>query len=76
MQVGPGTTVTIDYTLRLDSGQVVDSSNGRDPLVFHFGQDQIIPGLEREMAGMQSGDQTVRDVESAGGGRIIVPGEL
>jgi FKBP-type peptidyl-prolyl isomerase-like protein len=65
-----------NYTLRLDSGQVVDSSDGRDPLVFHFGQDQIIPGLEREMTGMQSGDQTVRDVHSAGGGRIIVPGEL
>jgi FKBP-type peptidyl-prolyl cis-trans isomerase 2 len=57
MQVGPGTIVTMDYTLRLDSGEVVDSSEGRDPMVFHFGGGQVIPGLEREMAGMQSGDQ-------------------
>ena len=57
MQVGPGTIVTMAYALRLDSGEVVDSSDGRDPLVFHFGQGQIIPGLEREVAGMQTGDQ-------------------
>jgi FKBP-type peptidyl-prolyl cis-trans isomerase SlyD len=57
MQVGPGTVVTMDYTLRLDSGEVVDSSEGREPLVFHFGQGQIIPGLEREMSSMQNGDQ-------------------
>lgn len=57
MQVGPGTIVTMDYTLRLDSGEVVDSSEGREPLVFHFGRGQIIPGLEQELSGMQSGDQ-------------------
>jgi FKBP-type peptidyl-prolyl cis-trans isomerase 2 len=57
MQIGPGTVVTIDYTLRLDSGEVVDSSDGRDPLVFHFGQGQIVPGLERGLAGLQMGDQ-------------------
>jgi FKBP-type peptidyl-prolyl cis-trans isomerase SlyD len=57
MQVGPGTIVTMDYTLRLDSGDVVDSSEGRDPLVFHFGRGQVIPGLERELTGLQSGDQ-------------------
>ena len=57
MQVGPGTIVTMDYILRLDSGELVDSSEGREPLVFRFGQGQIIPGLEREMTGMQNGDQ-------------------
>ena len=57
MQVGPGTIVTMDYTLRLGSGEAVDSSEGQDPRVFHFGRGQIISGLEREMTGMQSGDQ-------------------
>lgn len=56
MQVGPGTIVTVDYTLRLDSGEVVDSSEGQEPMVFQFGQGQIIPGLERNLAGMQRGD--------------------
>ena len=57
MQVGPGTIVTMGYTLRLDSGEVVDSSEGREPLVLYFGRGQIIPGLEQELSGMQSGDQ-------------------
>lgn len=57
MQIGPKTTVTIDYTLRLGSGEIVDSSRESDPLTFTFGQGQIIPGLERELAGLQNGDQ-------------------
>lgn len=57
MQIGPNTTVTIDYTLRLDSGEVVDSSSASEPLTFAFGQGQIIPGLERELVGLQNGDQ-------------------
>ena len=48
MKVGPGTIVMMDYTVRVDSGQIVDSSEGRDPLVVNFGQGQIIPGLEHE----------------------------
>ena len=57
MEIGPNTTVTMDYTLRLDTGKVVDSSVESEPLVFQFGQGQIIPGLERELHGLQNGDQ-------------------
>ena len=67
MKVGPGTIVTMDYTVRLNSGQIVDSSEGRDPLVVHFGQGQIIPGLERELAGLQSGDEKEVRVEPGDG---------
>jgi len=56
MQVGADTIVTMDYTLRLDSGEVVDSSEGQPPLVFEFGRSQIIPGLERGLLGMQNGE--------------------
>jgi FKBP-type peptidyl-prolyl cis-trans isomerase SlyD len=63
MKVGPGTMVTMDYTMPLDSGQIVDSSEGRDRLVVHFGQGQVIPGLERELAGLQSGDEKEIRVE-------------
>lgn len=63
MQVGPGMIVTVDYTLRLDSGEVVDSSDGTEPLVFQFGQGQVIPGLENGMTGMRTGDQ--KDVRVA-----------
>lgn len=56
MRIGPNTTVTMAYTMRLDSGEVVDSSEGEGPLVFEFGQEQIIPGLERGLLGMQNGE--------------------
>ncbi len=55
-------TVKIDYTLTVD-GAVVDTSEGRGPLSYVHGQGQIIPGLERELIGLQVGD--VKDVTVA-----------
>jgi FKBP-type peptidyl-prolyl cis-trans isomerase SlyD len=49
--------VSLDYTLRLDSGQVVDSSSGREPLAFLPGRGYIIPGLERALYGMAVGEE-------------------
>jgi FKBP-type peptidyl-prolyl cis-trans isomerase 2 len=67
MQVGPNTLVSMDYSLRLDSGEVIDSSEGREPLSFEFGQEQIVPGLERGMAGMGKGEQREIRVEAEEG---------
>jgi FKBP-type peptidyl-prolyl cis-trans isomerase 2 len=64
MLVGPNTIVTMDYTLRVDSGEVVDSSSGKAPFVFQSGQEQIVPGLERGLAGMQSGERKEIRVEA------------
>lgn len=64
MRVGPNMVVTMDYTLRLDSGDVVDSSKGKESLSFAYGQEQIIPGLERGLAGMQPGEQKEIRVEA------------
>lgn len=55
--VGDDKVVSLDYTLRLDDGEVVDSSSGREPLEFIQGQGQIIPGLEQELYGMEVGDE-------------------
>ena len=49
--------VGIDYTLRLENGEVADSSEGRGPLEFVQGRGQIISGLERELYGMTLGDE-------------------
>jgi FKBP-type peptidyl-prolyl cis-trans isomerase 2 len=64
MQVGPNTLVTMEYTLRLDSGEAVASSEGKEPLNFAYGQEQIIPGLERGLAGLQPGEQKEIRVEA------------
>lgn len=49
--------VGIDYTLRLEDGQVVDSSEDRDPLEFLQGHGQIVPGLEQALYGMAVGEE-------------------
>ena len=67
--VGDDKVVSLDYTLRLDDGEVVDSSSGREPLEFIQGQGQIIPGLEKELYGMEVGDEkavTVKPEEGYG----------
>lgn len=59
--------VGIDYTLRLEDGEVIDSSEGRGPLEFIQGRGQIIPGLERELYGMSLGDEKAVVVAPADG---------
>lgn len=47
-------TVKIHYKGTLSTGQVFDSSEGREPLEFTLGAGQIIPGLEKGIVGMQA----------------------
>ena len=52
--VSEGKTVKVHYTLTVD-GQVVDSSNGSEPLQFKAGEHKIIPGFEKAVMGMKAG---------------------
>lgn len=67
LTVADGMVVSLDYTLRLDDGEVVDSSEGREPLAFLQGQGQIIPGLERALYGMSIGAEKNVVVSAADG---------
>ncbi len=60
LKVADGLVVGLDYTLRLDDGEIVDSSSDEEPLEFLQGRGQIIPGLEQALYGMAVEDQ--RDV--------------
>ncbi len=48
--------VSIEYEVK-DGDKVVDSNFGGAPLVFMFGKDQIIPGLENGIVNMTSGEK-------------------
>ena len=48
--------VSMNYTLTNDKGDVIDSSEGNEPLAYIQGHQNIIPGLEKEMAGKKVGD--------------------
>jgi FKBP-type peptidyl-prolyl cis-trans isomerase SlyD len=54
-EVSDDVVVSIDYTLTVD-GEVVDTTQGDEPLQFLQGHQNIIPGLERELNGMKIGD--------------------
>ncbi|WP_341501746.1 peptidylprolyl isomerase [Gallaecimonas sp. GXIMD4217] len=55
MTISKDKVVSIHYTLKDDAGQVLDSSDGRDPLVYLHGHANLIPGLEKELEGQATG---------------------
>jgi FKBP-type peptidyl-prolyl cis-trans isomerase SlyD len=62
-----GSAVSVEYTLKDDSGAVLDSNKGRDPLTFTQGKHQIIPGLEKALSGMRVGEEKKVTVAPAEG---------
>jgi FKBP-type peptidyl-prolyl cis-trans isomerase SlyD len=56
MKIENNCVVSIHYTLKNDGGQVLDSSEGREPLVYLHGANNIIRGLEDALDGKSSGD--------------------
>lgn len=56
MQVSEDTVVSMDYTLKDDSGAVIDQSQPGQPLVYLHGHKNIIPGLESQLEGKVAGD--------------------
>ncbi|NQD36468.1 peptidylprolyl isomerase [Permianibacter sp. IMCC34836] len=57
MQIADQKVVSIHYTLRDKAGNVLDSSEGNQPLAFIQGRGNIIPGLESAMDGKAVGDK-------------------
>ncbi len=51
-----GSKVSIHYKLTVD-GELVDTSEGQDPLAYVQGSGEIIPGLEEELTGLKVGDK-------------------
>lgn len=57
MNITANKVVAIAYTLRDDDGQVIDSSQDREPLVYLHGANNIIPGLESALDGKTTGEE-------------------
>jgi len=63
MKVGKDKVVLIHYTLKNDAGDVIDSSDGADPLPFLQGHGNIISGLESALEGFKVGDKLDVSIE-------------
>jgi FKBP-type peptidyl-prolyl cis-trans isomerase SlyD len=57
MQVEKNKVVAIDYTLKDDNGQIIDTSEGREPLSYIQGIGNLIPGVENALEGKSSGER-------------------
>ena len=51
-----GDTVKIHYTGKLDDGKVFDNSRERQPVEFKVGGGEVMPGIEKGVIGMETGD--------------------
>jgi len=57
MQISKHKAVSIEYTLTNDSGEVLDTSEGQDPLAYLHGAGNLISGLEQALEGKTTGDE-------------------
>lgn len=53
---GDGDTVTVHYTGRTEDGTVFDTSEDSEPISFEVGADEVIPGFEEAVVGLEPGE--------------------
>jgi FKBP-type peptidyl-prolyl cis-trans isomerase SlyD len=59
MKITENSVVSIDYTLKNSEGELLDTSDGREPLVYMHGKGALIVGLEKELEGKEKDDSLV-----------------
>jgi FKBP-type peptidyl-prolyl cis-trans isomerase SlyD len=59
MKIAKEKVAAIHYTLTDNSGNVLDSSKGREPLYYIQGIGNLIPGMEEGLEGKSKGDKAI-----------------
>jgi FKBP-type peptidyl-prolyl cis-trans isomerase SlyD len=57
MQIKTNAVVSIHYTLTNKTGEVLDTSDGSEPMAYLHGRGNLIPGLEKELEGKEKGSK-------------------
>ncbi len=57
LKIDRETRVTLNFALKLEDGQVVDSNFDREPVAFNVGDGKLLPGFESRLLGLQAGDE-------------------
>jgi FKBP-type peptidyl-prolyl cis-trans isomerase SlpA len=57
VRIGPDKQVTLHFALKLDNGDVVDSTFDKNPATFKVGDGNLLPGFEQAIYGLKAGDK-------------------
>jgi FKBP-type peptidyl-prolyl cis-trans isomerase SlpA len=60
--IGPKAKVTLHFSLRLEDGQIVDSTLEREPASFVMGDGSLLAGFEKKLHGLKAGDKACFDI--------------
>lgn len=71
--IGDKLVVSMHYKLTDEEGNVLDNSEGKEPLSYMQGAGNIIPGLEKAMIGKVQGDSFKVKIEPAEGYGEVIP---
>lgn len=61
--IGPGSEVSMYFTLSLPDGTVADCSDENEPLIFTMGDGSLIEGLEMMLYGLKEGDKQCLSID-------------
>ena len=67
MKITDNSQVTIDYTMTLENGEVIDSTQDLKPLTYTQGTGEIMAGLESRLQGKKQGETIEVAVPAAEG---------
>ena len=67
MNIAKDTVVQFHYTLKIDQGEQIETTEGKDPMAYLHGHSNIIPGLEKALEGKAVGERFSVTVEPQDG---------
>ena len=67
MNISKDTVVQFHYTLKDDKGELIESTEGKDPMAYLHGHSNIIAGLEKALEGKAVGDSFTVTIEPKDG---------
>ena len=57
MMIDNSSTISLHFSLALENGDVIDSTFAKQPATFTMGDGSLLPGFERQLIGLVSGDK-------------------
>jgi FKBP-type peptidyl-prolyl cis-trans isomerase SlpA len=54
--IGSDSKVTLNFSLKLEDGSIIDSTFDKQPAIFTVGDGSLLPGFEKKLSGMQAAE--------------------